>query len=244
MERLYSRHAVHECLRAGRRRVHRVLIAEGVEDAPILRAIRQLAEARCIPVLSVPRQQINAISPQAQGVVAETSSYPYQDFDDLLRGLDEVAEPLLLVLDGLQDPHNVGNLLRTAEAVGVFGVVLGQRRGVGITPAVVNASSGASEHLRIAQVVNLARAVEALKARDVWVAALHGAAEQTIYQADLRGRLALIVGGEGEGVHRLLRERADFVLRIPMRGQVASLNAATAGAVALYEAFRQRGRDL
>ncbi len=240
MEKLYSRHAVHECLRAGRRRVHRVLIAEGVEDAPILRAIRQLAEVRRVPVLHVPRQQINAVSPQAQGVVAEVSEYPYADFDDVLRALDAVEQPLLLILDGLQDPHNVGNLLRTAEAAGVAGVVLGQRRSVGITPAVVNASSGASEHLRIARVVNLARAVEALKARDVWVAALHGAAPQTIYQADLRGRLALIVGSEGEGVHRLLRDRADFVLRIPMRGQIGSLNAATAGAIALYEAFRQR----
>lgn len=238
-EQIFSRHAVHECLRAGRRRVYRVLIAEGVEDAPILRDIRALAQARGIPILTARRHEL---APQAQGVAAEVSPYPYADFEDVLARARATSDALILLVDSIQDPHNLGNLLRTAEAVGVAGVVLGERRGVGVTPTVVNASSGASEHLHVARVVNLARAVEALKAAEVWVAALHGEARQTLFEADLRGRLALIVGGEGEGVHRLLRDRADFVLSLPMRGKVESLNAAAAGAVALYEALRQRLR--
>ncbi|MCS6774385.1 MAG: 23S rRNA (guanosine(2251)-2'-O)-methyltransferase RlmB [Anaerolineae bacterium] len=238
LELIYSRHAVHECLRAGRRRVHRILIAEGVEDAPILQAIRHLAQAKGIRVAAVRRHEL---VPQAQGIAAEVSPYPYAEFEDFLACARSAGEaPLFLVLDGIQDPHNLGNLLRTAEAVGVAGVVIGERRCVGVTPAVVNASSGASEHVQVARVVNLARAVEALKAHDVWVAALHSEAKQTLFEADLRGKLALIVGGEGEGVHRLLRDRADFVLALPMRGKVESLNAAAAGAVALYEALRQR----
>ena len=123
----------------------------------------------------------------------------------------------------------------------MHGIVIGDRRSVGVTPAVVNASSGAAEHMRVAQVVNLARAIDEIKQHDIWVAALDGEAKQSIYDADLRGGLALVVGGEGEGVHRLLREKADFVLRLPMHGQVESLNASVAGAIAMFEAVRQRG---
>jgi 23S rRNA (guanosine2251-2'-O)-methyltransferase len=136
----------------------------------------------------------------------------------------------------------MGNLVRTAEAAGVHGVVIGARRSASVTPAVVNASAGATEHMLIAQVVNLARAVEAIKARDVWVVALHGEAQQTLYELDLRGGLAFVIGSEGEGVSRLLREKADIVARLPMRGRVGSLNAAAAGAAALYEAVRQQSQ--
>ncbi len=241
MERLYSRQAVRECLRARRRAVYRLLIGEGVEDAPIIREIRALAQQQRVPVSAVRRDALNAISAHAQGIALEVGDYPYASLDEIFAAAEARNEPpFILILDSLQDPQNFGNLIRTAEAAGLHGVVIGVRRSVTVTPAVVNASSGAAEHMRVAQVVNLARAVEAIKARDVWVAALHGEAQRTIYEADLRGALALIVGSEGEGVSRLLRERADFVLRLPMRGQVASLNAAVAGAVAIYEALRQR----
>ncbi|BCX04713.1 MAG: 23S rRNA (guanosine(2251)-2'-O)-methyltransferase RlmB [Candidatus Roseilinea sp.] len=241
MECLYSRQAVRECLRAHRRAIHRLLIGEGVEDAPIIREIRTLAQQRRIPISTVRRDALNAISPHAQGVALEVGAYPYAGLEDIFAEAEARGEPpFILILDSLQDPQNFGSLIRTAEAAGLHGVVIGERRSVGVTPAVVNASSGASEHLRVAQVVNLARAVEAMKARDVWVAALHAEAPRTIYEADLRGALALIVGSEGEGVSRLLRDKADFVLRLPMRGRVASLNAAVAGAVAIYEALRQR----
>ncbi len=242
MERLYSRHAVRECLRARRRVIRRLLIGEGVEEAPIIREIRALAQTQRVPIAIARRDFLNTISPHAQGVVLEVDAYPYVELDDIFDLAQERNEPpFILVLDALQDPQNFGSLIRTAEAAGVHGIVIGERRSVGVTPAVVNASSGAAEHMRVARVVNLARAIAALKQREVWVAALHGEAKQTIYQADLRGALALIVGGEGEGVSRLLRERSDFVLCLPMRGRVESLNAAIAGAVALYEALRQRG---
>lgn len=242
MERLYSRQAVRECLRARRRAIHRLLIGEGVEDAPIIREIRALAQQQRIPISTVRRDALNAISPHAQGVALEVDAYSYAGLDDIFAEAEARSEPpFILILDSLQDPQNFGSLVRTAEAAGVHGIVIGERRSVGVTPAVVNASSGAAEHMRVAQVVNLARAVETIKTRDVWVAALHAEAPRVIYKADLRGALALIIGSEGEGVSRLLRDRADFVLRVPMRGRVASLNAAVAGAVAIYEALRQRG---
>jgi 23S rRNA (guanosine2251-2'-O)-methyltransferase len=159
----------------------------------------------------------------------------------LIYSSDQSSPALFLLLDLLQDPQNVGSLLRTAEAVGVHGVVIPRRRAVGVTPAVVSASAGAVEHLRVAQVTNLARTIDELKRRDIWVAGLDtGADAGLLDQADLRGPLALVVGSEGYGLRRLVREKCDFSVRLPMRGRVASLNAAVAGSVALYEVDRQR----
>ena len=249
MERLYGRHAVHECLRAQRRRLLRLMIADGVQDAPILREIQKLAEEQRVPTASAKREFFDQVSPHAQGVLLEVEEYPYAELENLLitmpRGLGSGAAaeaPLILILDSLQDPQNFGNLIRTAEAVGVSGIVIAERRSASVTPAVVNASAGATEHLRIAKVVNLARTVDDLKKQDVWVAALQDDERaQTIYSANLKGALALIVGSEGEGVSRLLREKADYVIKLPMLGQIESLNASVAGAVALYEILRQRG---
>jgi 23S rRNA (guanosine2251-2'-O)-methyltransferase len=175
-------------------------------------------------------------------VVAQTAPYRYTDWGDLL---DQVraAGPaaLVLLLDSLQDPQNFGTLLRTAEAAGVTGIVLPEHRAVGVTPAVVNASAGAVEHLRVAQVTNLPRAIEELQAAGLWVWALDTDPPTTLYTAaDLTGPLGLVVGAEGAGVGRLVRARCDGALRLPMHGQVASLNAATAGSIVLYEALRQR----
>jgi len=237
---IYSRQAVRECLRARRRAMYKLLLSAGVEDAPIIREIRALAEAQGIPLASVVRE---ALPPDAQGVALKAGPYPYADLDEvfsLAEGRNE--RPFLLILDGIQDPHNLGNLIRTAEAAGVHGVVIGERRSASVTPAVVNASAGATEHMLVAQVVNLARAVEAIQARDVWVVALHSEAQQTLYEIDLRGGLAFVVGGEGDGVSRLIRDKADFVARLPMRGRIGALNAAAAGAAALYEAVRQQSQ--
>lgn len=241
MDRLYSRHAVRECLRANRRKAHRVLLADGVKDAPIVRDIVGLAHKRGVPVLTVKR---DALDEHAQGVALEADDYPYADVDDILALAAGRSEPpLILMLDAIQDVQNFGNLIRTADAAGAHGVVIGEHRSAGVTPAVVNASSGAVEHLRVARVVNLAREIERLKRGDVWVAALAGddPRAQALFAADLRGGLCLIVGSEGEGVSRLLRDKSDFVVRLPMHGQVESLNASVAGAIALYEALRQRG---
>ena len=243
MERLYGRHAVHECLRAHRRHIGKLLMAEGLQAAPILQDIVKLAQTQRVPVTTAPRDLFDQVSPHSQGVLLEVDEYPYAELDEIVDGAGvEGAAPLILILDSLQDPQNLGNLMRTAEAVGVSGLVIPERRSASITPAVVNASAGATEHLRIARVVNLARAVDTLKKSDVWVAALQDDARaQDIYGANLKGALALIVGSEGEGVSRLLRDKADYVVKLPMRGQIESLNASVAGAVALYEILRQRG---
>ncbi|MBX7213512.1 MAG: 23S rRNA (guanosine(2251)-2'-O)-methyltransferase RlmB [Thermoflexales bacterium] len=239
---LYGRHAVLECLRAGRRSLTRLWLAEGARDAAILNEIAEAARARKVPIEAVPREALDRISDHAQGVALSCGSYPYVEVDEMLAAAQAAGEPpLLLMLDTLQDPQNLGTLIRAADAVGVHGVILPERRSAGVTPAVVNASSGAVEHLRIAQVVNLAREVDALKKQDVWVAALQDDARATgIFDTNLRGGLALIVGNEGEGVSRLLRDKADYLIRLPMRGRIASLNAASAGSIALYEVLRQR----
>jgi 23S rRNA (guanosine2251-2'-O)-methyltransferase len=242
MERLYGRHAVQECLRARRRKIIRLLVADGLRQSPTMRDILALASEQHLRVETVNRQVLDAISDHTHGVALEVSDYPYATLDDILQRAESRSEkPFLLILDTLQDPQNFGNLIRAADAVGVHGVVIAERRSVGVTPAVSNASSGAVEQLLVARVVNLARTVDELKERDIWIAALQGDPRaQDIYKADLRGSLALIVGNEGEGVSRLLRDKADFLLALPMHGHVESLNASVAGAVALYEALRQR----
>ncbi len=261
-EILYGRNAVYESLRAGRRKPYRLVLAEGVRQTDIVGQIVFLAEQARVPVSRTERRNLDHLgNVHHQGVTLETSEYPYSSLDEILavaqspphrRGTDDAGPhrrgtdgdgvaPLLLLLDLLQDPQNVGSLLRTAEAVGVHGVVIQRRRAVGITPAVVQTSAGAVEHLRVAQVTNLAETISLLKAHDVWVAGLEAApGAQQSDQADLSGPLALVVGSEGEGLRRLVRTRCDFLLQLPMHGQVTSLNAAVAGSVVLYEALRQR----
>jgi 23S rRNA (guanosine2251-2'-O)-methyltransferase len=242
-EILYGRHAVHESLRAGRRKPHRLILAEGVRRAAVVGQITSLAEQAGVEIGYAERRDLDQIGDvHHQGVLLETSEYPYVALDDLLAGVGSRVDPqVLLLLDRLQDPQNVGSLLRTAEAVGVHGVVIQRRRAVGITPAVVRASAGAVEHVKVAQVTNLVHAVAKFKERGVWVAgleAMHSA--QRYDQADLSGPLAIVVGSEGKGLRRLVRERCDFLLRLPMCGQVTSLNASVAASVVLYEALRQR----
>jgi 23S rRNA (guanosine2251-2'-O)-methyltransferase len=243
-EILYGRNAVLESLRAGRRKPYKLMLAEGVRQTGVIGQIVFLAEQTGTPVNRTERPNLDRLgNVNHQGVALETSEYPYSGLDAILSTPQSRHEvPLLLLLDLLQDPQNVGSLLRTAEAVGVHGVVIQRRRAVGITPAVVHTSAGAVEHLLVAQVTNLVNAIGRLKAHDVWVAgleALHDA--QLCHETDLNGPLALVIGSEGEGLRRLVRERCDFLLRLPMLGQVTSLNAAVAGSVVLYEALRQRG---
>ena len=242
-ETLYGRNAVCESLRAGRRKAYKLILAEGVRQTGIVGQIVSLAGRAGAVVQRTERRNLDRLGNiNHQSVVLETSEYPYSSLDDILALARSRGEPpLLLLLDLLKDPQNVGSLARTAEAAGVHGVVIQRRRAVGITPAVVHASAGAVEHLLVAQVTNLVDAIGRLKADDVWVAGLEAVRDAQLYhQADLRGRLALVVGSEGEGLRRLVRERCDFLLRLPLHGQVTSLNASVAGSVVLYEALRQR----
>ncbi len=241
-EFIFGRNPVYEVLRAGRRKIHQLLVAESAQEKGNLARALSAAAERGIPVRRVPRARLDHQSDSHQGLAAEVDEYPYVNLEDALALADERGEPpLILLLDIIQNPQNLGTLLRTAEAVGVHGVVLPERRGVGITPAVVNASAGASEHMLVA-VMNLARAIQALKEREVWIVGLEGSPEaRPLGEVDLSGSLGLVIGNEGEGMRHLVRTSCDFLLRLPMRGQVESLNAAVAGSIALYMAWQARG---
>lgn len=239
---LYGRHSVAEALRSGRRHIRRIFLAQGVDRTGILSEI--VASARLIgcPVIETPRERLDdAVGGNHQGVVAQAAEYPYVDLDALLAAPGATHDTLYLALDHLQDVQNLGTLLRTAEAMGVTGVILPGRRSAGITPAVVNASAGAVEHLKIALVTNLVQALEVLKENGVWVAGLDADPEaKPLGEADLTGPLVLIVGAEGTGLSRLVKERCDWLVAIPMVGKVESLNAAVAGSVVLVAARQAR----
>ncbi len=241
-EWILGRNPVYEALRAGRRQPFRLQVAAGVQEKGRLSEILRLAGARRLPVERPPRARLDNLGPGNQGVALEASSYPYAALADVLERAAGQGEPLfVLVLDTLQDPQNLGTLLRTAEIVGVHGVLLPFRRTATVTPAVVHASSGASEHLLIVQ-ANLAQSITALKEAGAWIVGLEGspeASEPGLVRLD--GPLALVVGNEGEGMRPLVRASCDLLLRLPMRGRVASLNAAVAGSIALYLAWQARG---
>ncbi len=245
-EVLYGRQPVVETLRACRRQIFKLMLARGARATGTVDEALALASRASVPVQEVERTALDRLGIEAhhQGLAAEVSGYPYVDLSDLMEGARRAGEaPFLLLLDHLLDPQNLGSLLRSADAAGVHGVVIPDRRAAAVTPAAVRASAGAAEHLRVAQVVNLVRAMESLQAQGVWLAGLDMAPEAQAYTAaDLGGALGLVVGGEGPGLGRLVRERCDLVIRLPMHGRVASLNAAVAGAIALYEARRQRAR--
>lgn len=241
-EFIYSRNAVYEALRAKRRPIFRIQISEGAQEKGRLAEIVRMAGQLRIPVEKVQRGRLDRVHEHHQGVVAEVGEYVYSDVVDILdhaRAREE--QPFILLLDSLNDPQNFGTLLRTAEAVGVHGVVIPLAHTVEVTPAVVNASSGASEHLRVAR-SNLAQAIEALKEEDVWVVGLdqNGETIGEKTRRHLTGPIGLVVGSEGEGIRQLTRAKCDIVLQLPMRGQIASLNAAVAGSVALYLAYLAR----
>jgi 23S rRNA (guanosine2251-2'-O)-methyltransferase len=241
---LYGRNAVREALRAKRRTLQRLLVSAGAQEAGTLGEVVKLAEKSEVPVARVDRRELDKRLAGAnhQGVALECGDYPYAELDECLALAEQRGEPaLLLMLDHLQDPQNVGTLLRTAEVVGVHGVVIPGRRAAEVTAAVVNASSGATEHLRIAVVTNLAQSMEEVQRAGVWVAGVEDDERAQDYDAvDLDMPLALVVGAEGPGLARLTRDRCDFLVRLPMRGQIASLNAAVAGSIVLYHAWRVR----
>jgi 23S rRNA (guanosine2251-2'-O)-methyltransferase len=243
-EWITGRYPVYETLLAGRRICYSLKIAEGAQEKGRLADILQAAASKKLPLLRVRREILDKISPGHQGVALETSEYPYSALPDILVNAESRNEPpFILILDTLQDPQNLGTLLRTAEAVGIHGVLLPFRRTATVTPAVVSASSGASEHLLIGQ-INLAQGISQLKEAGVWVIGMEGAREaEEITMVNLDGALAIVVGSEGEGMRPLVRESCDILARLPMKGRVTSLNVAAAGSVALYLALlaRQRG---
>ena len=240
-EWITGRNPVYECLRAGRRHFFRLQLAKGAEQKGRIPEILTLAKTARLNVEWVDRDALDEYSDNPQGVALQASEYPYADLQAIFDLAGQKSEALfMLILDQIQDPQNMGTLIRSAEVFGVHGMVIPAHRSAGVTPAVVNASSGASEHLLIAP-GNLAQAIDAVKEQNGWVIGLDMDTSATpLAQTNLKGNLAIVVGSEGEGLRRLVREKCDLITYIPMRGKVASLNAATAGAIVLQAAAAVR----
>jgi 23S rRNA (guanosine2251-2'-O)-methyltransferase len=243
-EWIYSRNAVYETLSARRRQVFSLEIAEGAQEKGRLSEVLRLAAERKTPVRRVPRGRLDRLKANHQGLALEASGYPYADLTELFELAEVRGEPLfVLLLDALNDPQNFGTLLRTAESVGVHGVVIPLARTVGVTPAVVNASAGATEHLLVAQ-ANLHQAITALKQAGAWIIGLDQGGESigTMHESSLQGAIGLVVGSEGEGMRSLTVKSCDLLVKLPMKGQIESLNAAVAGSIALYLAYLARSK--
>jgi 23S rRNA (guanosine2251-2'-O)-methyltransferase len=241
-DHIEGRNPVREALRSGRR-IYRLLIADGSSGEPVAEIVRAAREAG-VPVERVPRRTLDemASSRAHQGVIAEAEGYRYRTWREALELARSRSEPpLLLAVDGITDPGNLGSLLRSAEAAGAHGVLMSRRRSAPVTPVVEKASAGALEHLVIDRVPNLSTALTDLRTHGVWIVGLTAGSPTSIWECDLLVEpLVLVVGAEGKGLGRLVAERADALVSIPLGGRVASLNAAVAGAVALFETRRRR----
>ena len=241
MDVLFGLHSVEEALRAGKRKFDHVIVARERQDPRLARIISQCKQAG-VRMRTEPREQLTQIAqtPNHQGVVALCRPQEFLTLEDLFEGPADGSKRLLLALDGVEDPQNLGALLRVADGAGVDGVVLTERRAAPLSPVAVKASAGATEHLRIARVVNLVRSLEELKEKNIWVIGLDERGETDYDRFDLTGNCVLVMGREGAGLHDLVKKSCDHLLSIPMAGGVSSLNVSTAAAVVLYEAARQR----
>ncbi len=243
MDVLYGLHPVEEALRAGRRRFDEVLVARERQDDRLQRLLA-LCREQGIRVRSESREQLTVVAKTAghQGIVALVRPQEFLSIEDLFDppAASPAAARLILALDGVEDPQNLGALLRVADGAGVDGVITTERRSAPLSPVAVKASAGATEHLRIARVVNLVRALEELKRRNVWIVGLDERGATDYDQFDFTGDLVVVLGREGAGLHDLVRRTCDHLLGIPMAGGVSSLNVSAAGAVVLFEAARQR----
>lgn len=238
---VYGPNAVLEALRAGKRQIEAITILESARPDR-LKALIDLAREKGVPVHRVPRFDLGDV--RHQGVVARIAAARYADPDDLLEQLESrigsADPPLVLGLDGVEDPRNMGSIMRTAECAGVHGVFIAERRAVGLTSVVAKVAAGALEYVPVARVTNLVRLIEQLKARNIWVVGAAGDAKQSYTDWDWKLPAAVFLGSEGHGLHRLVREHCDTLVRIPVAGRLESLNVSVAAGVLLYEARRQR----
>lgn len=244
-EWIYGRNPVEEALAAGRRTASEIILPPAFpnEDDQLQR-IRDEAKARRLVIRTMERNQLDKLTRfgHHQGVALKTTGYPYVGFEEILAAVEADENATVIVLDHLEDPQNVGSILRTASAVGVTGVIIPEDRACGITPAVARASAGGTEYVKVAHVVNLVRAMQDFKDAGVWFTGLDwGEDAKTYTDIDFRGRTGLVVGAEGNGISRLVRENCDFIAELPMPGGFESLNAGVATAITLYEVLRQRG---
>lgn len=235
-----GRNAVMELLRAGKT-VDKLFVAPDQNGR--MADIIAMAKAAGAVVTQVDRRKLDAMSETGvhQGVIAQAAAHAYVSLDDILQiAHDRGEQPLILVCDGLTDPHNLGAVIRSAETAGAHGVIIPKRRSVGLTATAAKASAGAIEHIGVARVTNLAAAIDELKEHGVWIFGADAGGDKQLYAADFAGAAAIVIGSEGSGLSRIVREKCDFIVSIPMKGRVNSLNASAAAAVLLYEAVRQR----
>jgi 23S rRNA (guanosine2251-2'-O)-methyltransferase len=243
---VYGMNPVRELLRSGADGVTELWLAEGGERPRAFADLEKGARERGAKVRVAPRSKLDRLAgvTQHQGIVAVVADYRYRELDELLAAAGESGRPpLLVLLDGVEDPHNLGAIVRSAHALGAHGVVLPRDRAAGVTPSAAKASAGAVEHMAIARVTNLVRCIEELREAGIWTVAAVPDGEVELSSVDLRGPIALVLGGEGQGIRPLVRKNCDHAARIPMLGKVGSLNASAAAAIALYEATRQRGES-
>ncbi len=235
-----------EALKAGRP-IRKILIAEHRKQDRDVQSILRLAREAGVELRFAGREALNREMPgmQHQGVVATAAVKKFASLEDILRLPAERGEvPLILVLDGVEDPRNLGAILRTADAAGVHGVIIPERRAAGLSELVAKASAGAVEHVAVVKVVNIAKTLEELKREGLWIVGAEAGGEMMHWDADLAGPTALVLGGEDRGVRRLVREHCDFLVSLPLRGSISSLNVSVAAGVLLYEAIRQRTRKI
>jgi len=246
-EIIYGINPVLEALRSERQGLNKILLAEGREGGSV-RLLRRLAREKGIPIQVSPKEALDRLAGGGyhQGILGFTAASSYSTWEDLLdRVRSAQGKAIILVLDSIEDPQNLGSLIRTAEACGVKGVVLPKDRAAGITPAVVRASAGAVAHLPIVRVTNLASTLEELKKEGFWIVGADSGAEKSLYELKFDMNVAVVIGSEGKGVRPLLLKKCDYTVSIPMRGKVSSLNAAIAGGVILFEILRQQlARDI
>lgn len=238
---LVGRNAVTEALKSGRG-INKLWIASGDREGSVAE-IAALAKERGIVVQYVERAKIEALAGghRHQGVLAYVAPVPYAELEDILKAAEEKGEaPFLVLLDELEDPHNLGALLRTADATGVHGILIPKRRSVSLNATVAKTSAGAVEYVPVARIGNIAQTLKKLKEKGFWVAGADMDGEKAYYEADLTGPLVLVVGSEGKGMSRLTKEACDFIVRMPMVGRINSLNASVAGSILMYESMRQR----
>lgn len=238
---LEGRNALQEALRSGRT-VDKVFIAAGESDRGLQRLAAEAREAGAV-VVPVDRRKLDAMSftHAHQGVIALAAAHVYYSIDDILEEAASRGEaPLIVICDELSDPHNLGAILRSAECAGAHGVIIPKRRSVGLTATVAKASAGAVEYMKVARVTNISAAIAELKQKGVWVFGTAAEGSIPMYQADLSGPAAIVIGSEGDGMSQLVRKNCDVMVNIPMKGRISSLNASAAASILLYEALRQR----
>ena len=238
---LEGRNAVTEALSAGRT-IDKLFVADGDTDRALARICAMAKQAGAV-VVPTDRRKLDYMSATGahQGVIAMVAAHDYASIDDILKKAQDAGEPPLIVIcDELSDPHNLGAIIRTAECAGAHGIIIPKRRSVGLTAVVGKASAGALEYMPVARVSNITAAIDTLKKAGVWIYGTAAEGDTTLYKADLKSAAAIVIGNEGEGMSRLVSERCDFKVSIPMKGSISSLNASAAAAIMLYEAVRQR----